>query len=226
MHQFNLHRMPDHAQNARWSRARGALVRELEREGGISDAARAAIGSVPRHEFIPAVDRHDAYANHPVPIGLDQTISQPFMVGWLADAVGAAPGRRILEIGTGCGYQAAVMSSMGASVWSIEVRPPLAERARATLDRLSIPRIITRIGDGGAGWPEEAPFGGIVLTAAPEVVPPALFDQLGPGGVLVAPVGREDETQELRRWTRRGGGTFTTEVLGLCRFVPMVRPAG
>lgn len=215
--------MPDRVQSTDWTTARNALVRELKQEGGLSDAALAAIGSLGRHEFIPTSQRRDSYANHPVPIGLGQTISQPYMVGWLADAVGAAAGKRILEIGTGCGYQAAIMSAMGASVWSIEVRPALAARARATLDRLGVPRITTRVGDGGAGWPEQGPFDGIVLTAAPEVVPAALFDQLAVGGVLVAPVGNQDQTQELKRWTRLPNGGFTSEVLGLCRFVPMVR---
>jgi len=215
--------MPDRAHNTTWTRARAALVHKLEHEGGMSASALAAIGSVPRHEFIPTTKRRDSYTNHPVPIGLGQTISQPYMVGWLADAVGAAAGKRILEIGTGCGYQAAIMSAMGASVWSIEVRPALAARARSTLDRLSVPRITTRVGDGGAGWPEQGPFDGIVLTAAPEVVPPALFDQLAVGGVLVAPVGNQDETQELKRWTRGRDGRLTSEVLGHCRFVPMVR---
>lgn len=215
--------MPDRVRATDWIAARSTLIRDLKREGGLSDAALEAIGAVPHHEFIPAIERQDSYANHPVPIGLGQTISQPYMVCWLADAVGAAAGKRILEIGTGCGYQAAILSAMGASVWSIEVRPALAARARSTLDRLSLPRITTRLGDGGAGWPEQAPFDGIVLTAAPEVVPAALFDQLAVGGVLVAPVGNQDETQELRRWTRLPDGGFMTKVLGLCRFVPMVR---
>jgi len=215
--------MPDRVQSTDWIAARSALIRDLQRERGLSDAALEAIGSVPRHEFIPASERRDAYANHPVSIGHGQTISQPYMVGWLADAVGAAAGKRILEIGTGCGYQAAIMSAMGASVWSIELRPALAACARSTLDRLLVPRITTRVGDGGAGWPEQGPFDGIVLTAAPEVVPPALFDQLADGGVLVAPVGPQDETQELKRWTRRRDGRLTSEVLGHCRFVPMVR---
>lgn len=215
--------MPNRAHATDWMAARNDLIRELKQEGGLSDAALTAIGSVPRHEFIPATERRDSYANHPVPIGLGQTISQPYMVGSLADAVGAAAGKRILEIGTGCGYQAAILSAMGASVWSIKVRPALAARACSTLDRLSLPRITTRVGDGGAGWPEQAPFDGIVLTAAPDVVPAALFDQLAFGGVLVAPVGNQDETQELKRWTRLPHGGFTTKVLGLCRFVPMVR---
>ena len=215
--------MPDRVRATDWIAERSTLIRDLKREGGLSDAALTAIGSVPRHEFIPAIERQDSYANHPVPIGLGQTISQPYMVGWLADAVGAAAGKRILEIGTGCGYQAAILSAMGASVWSIEVRPALAARARSTLDRLLVPRITTRLGDGGAGWPEQGPFDGIVLTAAPEVVPAALFDQLAVGGVLVAPVGNQDETQELKRWTRGRDGRLTSEVLGHCRFVPMVR---
>lgn len=172
---------------------------------------------------MPSQDRRDAYLNHPLPIGQGQTISQPFMVGWLVDAVGACPGRRILEIGTGCGYQAAVLAATGAEVRSIEIRPELARRARATLDALGLHAIHTRLGDGALGWPEAAPFDGIVLTAAPETVPAALFEQVAKGGVLVAPIGPQDAHQELVRWTRGTADTWEIERLGGVRFVPLVK---
>lgn len=203
--------------------ARAALVAELQRGGELSAAALAAISAIPRHEFVPARLRPEAYENHPLPIGDGQTISQPFMVGWLADAVGAGPGRRILEIGTGCGYQAAVMHTMGADVFSIEIRPGLARRARARLDRLGLATIRTRVGDGRAGWPEAGSFDGIVLTAAPKSLPMDLTEQLGPDGVMVAPVGPANAGQELLR-VRRGENRvdWVVERLGGVRFVPLV----
>lgn len=203
--------------------ARAALVTHLQRDGELSAEALAAISAIPRHEFVPTRLRREAYENHPLPIGDGQTISQPFMVGWLADAVGARPGRRILEIGTGCGYQAAVLDAMGAVVFSVEIRPGLARRARARLDRLGHEAIQTRVGDGRAGWPEAAPFDGIVLTAAPESLPLDLAEQLAPDGALVAPVGPREGTQELVRIRRsEGEAAWLVEHLGGVRFVPLV----
>lgn len=192
----------------------------------LSMRALAALRAVPRHAFVRASERRDAYLNEPLPIGHGQTISQPLMVAWLVDAVGAAPGRRILEIGTGCGYQAAVMAAAGADVWSIEIRPQLARRARSTLDGVGYHVVRTRTGDGAEGWPEEAPFDGIVLTAAPEEVPPALFEQLGPRGVLVAPLGPVEHVQRLVRHERDERGEWHATDLGAVRFVPLVDPAG
>jgi len=209
-----------------WNARRTALVQALAAEGRLSDRALDAIGTVLRHKFVPPRDRADAYRNEPLPIGQGQTISQPFMVGWLVDAVHAQRGRRILEIGTGCGYQAAVLAASGAEVWSIEIRPELARRARATLNLLGLRTIQTRLGDGALGWPEAAPFDGIVLTAAPEKVPAALLEQVAEGGVLVAPVGPQDSHQELMRWTRGGTSAWKVERLGAVRFVPFVEVEG
>jgi protein-L-isoaspartate(D-aspartate) O-methyltransferase len=209
--------------NQTYAKRRRALVAMLAAEGELSDLALCALNAVPRHRFVPPSQLAEAYENHPLPIGLGQTISQPFMVGWLLDAVGADKGRKILEVGTGCGYQAAVLAAAGAEVWSIEVRPALARRARQTLDAEGFAGVRTRLGDGGLGWPEEAPFDGVVLTAAPTKVPDALFGQVAEGGCLVAPIGPERGEQRLFRFTNLGGEQWKLECLGGVRFVPMVQ---
>lgn len=199
-------------------------LRETE---DLSERALAALLAVPRHVFVPPRERAESYHNHPLPIGQRQTISQPYMVGWLVDALRVRAGMRVLEIGTGCGYQAAVLTAAGAEVWSIEIRPRLAERARETLSALGLGSIHLRTGDGAMGWPEAAPFDGIVLTAAPLEVPAALFEQLTPSGVLVAPVGPVRDVQALLRYRRSQTGSFpTAEALGGCVFVPMIDPHG
>ena len=205
-----------------YARRRRALVSRLAADGELSQRALDALLAVERHRFVPRAHRRESYANHPLPIGSGQTISQPFMVGWLVDAVGAQPGRRILEIGTGCGYQAAVLAATGAEVWSIEVRANLADRARATLAELGFAGIHTRVGDGSLGWPDAAPFDGVVLTAAPLHVPEALFAQVAVGGCLVAPIGPSGGDQTLYRFTRRTREEWEVEALGGVRFVPMV----
>jgi protein-L-isoaspartate(D-aspartate) O-methyltransferase len=199
------------------------MVDDIAVRERLSESALLALRTVPRHRFVPREFRAESYENHPLPIGEEQTISQPFMVAWLGDAVGAMQGRRILEIGTGCGYQAAVLAEMGAEVWSIEIRAGLARSARALLDGTGYSRVQTRIGDGCSGWMEMAPFDGVVLTAAPEQVPDSLFAQVAEGGVLVAPVGPQDSHQELVRWRRSRGGTWDAEPLGGVRFVPLVQ---
>ncbi len=199
------------------------MVDDIAVRERLSESALLALRTVPRHRFVPREFRAESYENHPLPIGEEQTISQPFMVAWLGDAVGAMQGRRILEIGTGCGYQAAVLAEMGAEVWSIEIRAGLARSARALLDGTGYSRVQTRIGDGCSGWMEMAPFDGVVLTAAPEQVPDSLFAQVAEGGVLVAPVGPQDSHQELVRWRRSRGGTLDAEPLGGVRFVPLVQ---
>ena len=200
--------------------ARDGLLEVLRSEGTLRPASISALGRVPRERFVRPQQRSEAYENYPLDIGFGQTISQPSMVAWLCDAVDAAPGRRILEIGTGCGYQSAVLAEAGAAVWTIEIRAPLARRARSTLDSLGYSTVATRIGDGAMGWPEEAPFDAILLTAAPRSVPSALFSQLGPEGVLVAPVGLPGEVQDLLRFRSGRGGELTRELLGRCKFVP------
>ena len=199
-------------------------LRETE---DLSERALAALLAVPRHVFVPPRDRSESYHNHPLPIGQRQTISQPYMVGWLVDALRVRAGMRVLEIGTGCGYQAAVLTAAGAEVWSIEIRPRLAERARETLSALGLGSIHLRTGDGAMGWPEAAPFDGIVLTAAPLEIPNVLFEQLTPSGVLVAPVGPVRDVQALLRYRRpQASSPPIAESLGGCVFVPMIDPHG
>ncbi len=149
----------------------------------------AAMAAVPRHAFVPESHRADAYENRPLPIGFAQTISQPYIVAIMTDLCGAGPGRKVLEIGTGCGYQAAVLAETGARVWTIETVPELAEQAAARLAELGYESVTVRQGDGSKGWPEEAPFDAILVTAAASHRPPAaLLEQLAPGGRLVIPV--------------------------------------
>jgi len=178
-----------------------------------------AIGAVPRQWFVDAPLAR-AYRDRPLPIGWRQTISQPSVVAIMTTALDLDPRHRVLEIGTGSGYQAAVLSQLVAHVDSIEIVAPLADAARTRLAALGYTRVEVRTGDGYAGWPEHAPYDRILLTAAPPKVPDALFDQLAQGGVLVAPVG-EGEAQRLVRW-RREGGRLVEEDLGRILFVPMV----
>ena len=162
--------------------------RWLEKER-LDPPVMAAMAAVPRHAFVPATRRADAYANRPLPIGFAQTISQPYIVAIMTDLCGAGPGRKVLEIGTGCGYQAAVLAETGARVWTIETVPELAEQAAARLAEIGYEGVTVRQGDGSKGWPEEAPFDAILVTAAASRRPPAaLLEQLAPGGRLVIPV--------------------------------------
>lgn len=188
---------------------------------GIVDArVLEAMRRVPRHEFVPAAERAMAYADMPLPIGDGQTISQPYIVALMTELAAIRPGDRVLEIGTGSGYQAAVLAELAAEVYSIEILEPLATRAAATLRRLGYDRVRVRRGDGYAGWPEAAPFAAIVVTAAPPAVPSALLEQLAPGGRLVVPVGTVD--QELEVHVRTATGIEQRRVAPV-RFVPMVR---
>jgi protein-L-isoaspartate(D-aspartate) O-methyltransferase len=180
----------------------------------------AAMRQVPRHLFAPGLSMAAAYRDTPQPIGHDQTISQPTIVALMSTALRLAGQERVLEIGTGSGYQAAVLSLLCGSVYSIEIVEPLGSAAQERLARLGYRNVHVRIGDGYRGWPEAAPFDRIMLTAAPADVPQALVDQLRPGGILVAPVG--DDLQVLVRWTKTGAG-MEKERLGGVRFVPMVR---
>ncbi len=155
----------------------------------LDEAVMAAMAEVPRHAFVPAGRREEAYENRPLPIGFGQTISQPFIVAIMTDLCGAGPGRKVLEVGTGCGYQAAVLAATGARVFTVETVPELAEQAAERLSELGYGDVQVRQGDGSKGWPEEAPFDGILVTAAAARRPPAaLIEQLAPGGRLVIPV--------------------------------------
>ena len=178
----------------------------------------AAMRAVPRHAFVEPALRGRAYDDGPLPIGHGQTISQPYVVAAMTELAQAGPGTRVLEVGTGSGYQAAVLAELGGEVYSIELLEPLAERAAKTLADLGYERVQLRQGDGYRGWPEAAPFDAIVVTAAPPEVPPALLEQLKPGGRLVIPVGRG--WQELEVHTRTPQGVIRERIFAV-RFVPM-----
>jgi protein-L-isoaspartate(D-aspartate) O-methyltransferase len=178
-----------------------------------------AMRTVPRHRFVPEPLRERAYDDSPLPIGLGQTISQPYIVAFMTQALDVQPGHRVLEIGTGSGYQAAVLAELTSEVYSIEVVPELAERARTTLADLNYDRVRLRVGNGYLGWPEQAPFDRIIVTAAPPEIPPALVAQLKAGGLMAIPVGEGE--QELRILRRTATGLETLQTLPV-RFVPMV----
>ena len=186
-----------------------------------SDAVMEAMRTVPRAAFVPEAEKAFAYENRPLAIGHGQTISQPFIVALMSELLDVEPGARILEVGTGCGYQTAVLCALGATVYSVEVIAPLATAAAARLAALGFVRAAVRAGDGHAGWPEEAPFDGIVVTAAAASVPPALVAQLGPGGCLVIPVGPAGATQQLQRLVTRSGGPSEAKSLLPVAFVPL-----
>jgi len=179
----------------------------------------AAMTRVPRHEFVPHELRGSAYADHPLPIGHDQTISQPYIVAIMAELLQLRAADRVLEIGTGCGYQTAVLAELAAAVYSIEIIPALARQAAEVLRRLNYTDVHLRVGDGYPGWPEAAPFSGIILTCAPDQVPPPLFKQLAEGGRLISPVTTGDG-QELVLYQKHGGRLGAHSVFPVC-FVPM-----
>jgi protein-L-isoaspartate(D-aspartate) O-methyltransferase len=196
---------------------------QLERRGIKDKAVLSAMRKVPRHRFVPDSWRGRAYTDGPLPIGEAQTISQPYIVAWMTELIEPRKGMRVLEIGTGSGYQAAVLAECAAEVDTIEVIPELGRKAEALLRELGYRNIRTRIGDGYGGWPDRAPYDAILLTAAPPVdVPKPLLDQLKIGGRLVAPVGRDD--QNLVRITRTEAG-LKREILAPVRFVPMTGKA-
>jgi protein-L-isoaspartate(D-aspartate) O-methyltransferase len=201
---------------------REKLVRDLVASGHVRDnRAIAAMRDVPRHLFVPDASLSDAYDNRPFPIGEGQTISQPAVVGMMTQALELSGKERVLEIGTGSGYQAAVLSELCADVFTIELVPSLGAAARDRLARLGYANVQVKIGDGYQGWPEHAPFDRIVITAAPPEIPPALQSQLADGGILVAPIGDTWSLQRLVR-VRRTGNFFHEEELGTVIFVPMV----
>ncbi|CAN5760013.1 protein-L-isoaspartate(D-aspartate) O-methyltransferase [soil metagenome] len=210
----------------RWRSARERLVAEHLVPQGISDSLTlAAMRAVPRHEFVPADQRLYAYENAPLPIGHGQTISQPVVVALMTQLVRPRAGMRVLEVGTGSGYQAAVLARTGARVWTIEIFRVLAEEAGARLARLGYRNVAVRHGDGYAGWPEAAPFDAIVVTAGADSIPPALIEQLAPGGRLVMPVGDPLLDQELVLVEKDEAGRTVSRRLVPVRFVPLLRGA-
>jgi len=201
---------------------RKAMVEsDIARRGVTNRAVLAAMRSVPRHEFISKRYRNMAYSDQPLPIEAGQTISQPYIVAAMTEVIEAGPDDRVLEVGTGSGYQAAVLAELVRHVYTIEIVDELAESAAERLDRLSYKNVSVRAGDGYLGWPEEAPFDAIIVTAAPDHIPQPLLDQLKPGGRLVIPVGEVYRTQELRLIEKEAGGRLRAEVLMPVRFVPL-----
>jgi protein-L-isoaspartate(D-aspartate) O-methyltransferase len=182
----------------------------------------AAIESVPREAFLPPEFGADAAADRPLPIPEGQTTSQPSLVALMVEALHPREGLRVLEVGTGYGYEAAVLAATGASVWTIDVFPALAAAAAANLKALGVEAVRVRDGDGSLGWPEEAPFDAVIVAARCDRVPPALVDQLAEGGRLVAPVGREWDERCLVH-VKRGGALQVVADLGGVRFVPLLR---
>jgi protein-L-isoaspartate(D-aspartate) O-methyltransferase len=202
-----------------------AMYAETRAETGLaamSPPVREALGTVQRHRLVPPGEASRAYRNHPLPIGNGQTISQPYIVALSADLLNPKPSDVVLEVGTGSGYQAAVLAHIVSRVYSIELIPSLGNEARKRLEELGYGNIEVRIGDGYAGWPEKAPFDGIVVTAAAPNVPQALVDQLKPGGRMVIPVGGEAETQFLKVLTKRADGGVDEKRVLPVRFVPLV----
>ncbi len=191
---------------------------------GIRDSAVInAMLRIPRHEFVPPESRESAYGDSPVPIGRGQTISQPYIVALMSEVLKPAPGRKVLEVGTGSGYQTAILAETGAEVYTIEIIPELAERTRRLLEKLGYMDIHVRVGDGYAGWEENAPYDGVIVTAAPGDVPEALVSQLKEGGRMVIPLGGEN--QELLLIEKSEKGVSYRKVTSV-RFVPMTGEPG
>jgi protein-L-isoaspartate(D-aspartate) O-methyltransferase len=187
----------------------------------LSEPVRSALAKVPRHEFVPADLREHAYRNRPLPIGSDQTISQPYIVALMTELAAVGKDAKVLEVGTGSGYQAAVLAELAGQVYTIEIIEDLGLRAREVLQRLGYRNVTVRIGDGYHGWPEQAPFDAILVTAAPESVPQPLIDQLQPGGRLIIPVGRQGETQSLQVLVRDAAGKVSVRDVLPVGFVPL-----
>jgi protein-L-isoaspartate(D-aspartate) O-methyltransferase len=206
------------------NRRLNAMVDSQIEGRGVSDAATlAAMRAVPRWKFVPPGLRDRAFEDNPLPIGEGQTISQPFIVAYMTAALRLQPGDKVLEVGTGSGYQAAVLAAIAREVYTVEIVEALGRRAAETLEELGYDNVHVRIGDGYAGWPEEAPFDAIIVTCAPDHVPRPLLDQLGEGGRLVIPLGGR-YPQMLKRFTKHGG-EFEEEDLEPVLFVPMTGEA-
>jgi protein-L-isoaspartate(D-aspartate) O-methyltransferase len=196
---------------------------QLRRQGIADTRVLTAMRAVPRHRFVPPDQQAAAYDDRPLPIGCGQTISQPFIVAFMTQALALSPSDVVLEIGTGCGYQTAVLAELASEVYTIELVAELSEQARRTLETLGYRSVHLRVGDGSQGWPEHAGFAKIIVTAAPEAVPQTLVDQLAVGVTMVVPVGPCGGDQELQILRRTDGGVVTDRSLPV-RFVPMVEP--
>jgi protein-L-isoaspartate(D-aspartate) O-methyltransferase len=203
-------------------RRRDMVERQI-RARGVSDArVLTALATVPRERFVPEALRDRAYDDTPLPIGFNQTISQPYIVAYMTEALGIEADDRVLEIGTGSGYQAAVLGELAGTVYTIEIVPELAERAAATLKDLGYGNVHVRAGDGYAGWPEHAPFDRIMVTAAPDEIPAPLLEQLAAGGRLVIPIGGQGQTQWMTIVDKTDRGVVSRRTLAV-QFVPFTR---
>jgi len=212
--------MPDFAE------ARDRMVEAIARRGVTDPRVLAAMRATPRELFVDPEHRSDAYDDRPLRIGERQTISQPFVVAWMTDAARMKPGDRVLEIGTGSGYAAAVISRVATRVYTVERHASLGQAARRRFAELGLDNIETRIGDGTLGWPEAAPFDAILVAAGGPEFPDALRRQLAPDGRLVMPVGSEERRQTLSRLTRRGADEDRIDDLGPVAFVPLIGEQG
>ncbi len=216
---------------ARWAAARMTLLAEIQRDatatadsiGRARFSARviAAMDAVPRHRFVPASQARSAYANRPLPIGHGQTISQPYIVALMTELLAPEPGDTMLEVGTGSGYQAAVLAELVARVKTIEIVEPLAKSATERLRQLGYRNVEVRLGDGYHGWPEHAPYDGIIVTAAADAIPPPLIRQLKPGGRMVIPVGAPFFAQDLILLEKDAKGKVSTRSVLPVAFVPL-----
>ena len=212
--------MLTYAQADNWQALRQQMVDTQIRARQVqSEVVLQAMTRVPRHLFVPESLRPYAYEDRPLPIGREQTISQPYIVGYMTDVLQLEPSHRVLEIGTGSGYQAAVLAEIATHVYSIEIVPELAEGARRALTESGYRNVDVRTGNGYLGWPDRAPFDRIIVTAAPPTIPNALVDQLAVGGIMVVPVGTD--YQEIAIISRSASGTTETRTIGV-RFVPMI----
>jgi protein-L-isoaspartate(D-aspartate) O-methyltransferase len=218
---FALMAFPGLAQNNFQESRQTMVVRQLQGRNITDPRVLKAMGRVPRHRFVPEALASQAYNDHPLPIGSGQTISQPYIVALMTQWAEVHPGDKVLEVGTGSGYQAAVLAELTDRVFTIELLPALARQAAARLQDLGYRGIRVKCGDGYRGWPEEAPFDAIVVTAAAPRVPPALEAQLQEGGRLVIPLGKPYGSQTLVRW-RKVGGKLVEEASLPVRFVPLV----
>ncbi|MBD3413897.1 MAG: protein-L-isoaspartate(D-aspartate) O-methyltransferase [Candidatus Aminicenantes bacterium] len=204
-----------------YAEQRNQMVEEQIKNRGVSDSrVLDAMREVPRHLFIDEPYRHLAYADHPLPIQAQQTISQPYIVGLMTEAVQVQKGDKVLEVGTGSGYQAAVLAHLTVHVYSIEIIKELAEKARQTLKKIGYDQVKIKWGDGNLGWEEHAPYDAIIVTAASRKMPPALFEQLKEGGLMVIPIGNPSSFQILTLIEKKQGKPVRKEMIGV-RFVPM-----
>jgi protein-L-isoaspartate(D-aspartate) O-methyltransferase len=215
-----LQSRPLESQDAFAQQRRTMVDRDLRGRGIKDERVLAALGGIPRHLFVPERQRPSAYADRPLPIGERQTISQPYIVALMTELLELQPGERVLEIGTGSGYQTAVLAQLASEVFSIEILPALSERAKKILDDLGYKNIQLKVGDGFYGWPEPSPFDAILVTAAAPKIPEALSRQLREGGRLVMPLAEGERNQRLIR-ARKSGGKLTIEDFSAVLFVPL-----